>query len=74
MNNELRGLDDYLTTDRRDREPRQHSEQAVYLFCDECGHDAFYPISLQGVGVFCSRDCATKGSERHAASLDPRRI
>lgn len=41
-----------------------------YLFCDECGKDAVYPISLQGIGIFCSRDCATKASEKHADAMN----
>lgn len=50
--------------DIRESPPRE------YLFCEECGQDAMHPISLQGVGVFCSRDCATKASHKHATAMD----
>lgn len=36
--------------------------------CDRCGKPEVL-VTLQGVGMFCSRTCATAASEDHAAVL-----
>lgn len=49
---------------------REGQEPREYLTCDTCHGDAFQPISLQGVGIFCSQTCADAGSEKHAQHLE----
>lgn len=41
-----------------------------YEFCDACGRDVgLRAVSLAGLGIFCSADCATKASLKHALAM-----
>lgn len=37
--------------------------------CDFCGGDAFYPMTLAGVGIACSRACLDKLERQYSAAL-----
>lgn len=50
-------------------EYEQAPEPSVYLRCDECGMDAFQPLSLAGVGVACSRRCLDVLARKHEAAM-----
>lgn len=70
----LRGLDDWLTTDPGEKRyrtgPYIDREDEPQPTCDFCDVPIFSgAVSLQGVGVFCSRHCATLGSERHELAM-----
>ena len=71
----LRGLDDWLTREPDSLDPgRSRDEQPdERVTCDWCDVPILSgAISLQGVGVFCGRYCATLGSERHALQMQRR--
>lgn len=39
--------------------------------CDECRCDAIFPITLAGLGTFCSAGCADVASVKHEAAMTP---
>lgn len=44
-----------------------------YFFCDHCGKDAIYPVTLAGVGVACSYACMNQLEAKFAAVVGARR-
>jgi hypothetical protein len=48
------------------------NEALDVLRCDKCGDDAFHPITLQGVGIACSRKCMDVLTRQHEAAMMPR--
>lgn len=39
--------------------------------CDECHDDAVFPVTLAGLGTFCSAGCADAASLKHEAAMTP---
>lgn len=60
------GVDPWLTNvdeGRRLRlhpsDPREQEPEPALYFCGHCGADAFSPVTVAGIGVFCSTRCAS---------------
>jgi hypothetical protein len=61
---------DYLDPGRLRSGDAHPNQYTPHEYCDFCSGDVRHAISLQGVGLFCSRACATQASERHATAMD----
>lgn len=50
-------------------ETDERREDVIAETCDQCGRDAFTPISLAGVGIACSRACMDQLAAKHEAAM-----
>lgn len=50
---------------------RDDEERDEPSMCDECRSDARFPITLAGLGTFCSAGCADAASVKHEAAMTP---
>ena len=52
------------TDDHHDTPPKRE-----YYTCDLCGHDAFWPVTLAGVGIACCRGHMDELVKKHEAAM-----
>jgi len=50
---------------------RRGADRPELLMCAECRADAVFPISIAGLGIFCSAGCVDLAQERRDAAITP---
>lgn len=55
------------------RSAEDRGDHEFHAVCDKCGRDARYPLTLQGVGIACSKACMDVLEAQYAEAVQGRR-